>query len=645
VKFKHSLPYQSKNHSMKQIKLLISAALITGAGLSAVPANAQKTDKPDFTYDLGGKIEFMKVTDAGVLLVTGSNGLAGIAPGATEPHFVFKEYGKVKQEELEFVPFSPYLIINEGGAAAAFGGTKKTVIDIITGKIMFATEENGWKQVATADIFLPQNKLVIVGNRSRAEKDALAVGIYDLASGNQESFAVLDPDAGKVRSGGSVPLSSGKPYLMEGAVLVPTTKKLLCVDTGNGSIRWSAEIDKATWMSADKTGKEIYAFEERANGDTRIHKVSDSGQLLWNEERKIRGKISRFEILPQGIAIVSEVDNSGKSGIAKLASGASESKIGFLSASSGADLWEKAPATKGYVQHFLVQDDGILFGVNSGGINKISFDGQPLFKKPLSTGPNIHIMTTTPHGLIYITDTDADILNLTSGESIWNKPIKYKKAAAVASAYDKDRKRYLISTGEELLSIDENTGNVETISSFEFGGKEAPDNLEVRDNGLLLSSDQNVMMLDFDGRKKFHEHYKAPGASTFTKISSGVLGVASLAMASAAGFRAGANSGLGGATNSYGRQMEIYQEGFSDIASASFSAMSKRYSATSATKDAQFILTNLDSGVGLIKVNKDTGKADKEILLKDKKPVYEVDEFGGMLYYQSGSSTISAFKL
>ena len=84
---------------------------------------------------------------------------------------------------------------------------------------------------------------------------------------------------------------------------------------------------------------------------------------------------------------------------------------------------------------------------------------------------------------------------------------------------------------------------------------------------------------------------------------------------------------------------------FASIGSASFDYMSKRFKATSATENAQFILTKLDDGVGLVKINKDTGSKEKEIILKDKKPVYEVDDYGGVLYYQADNSTIQAFDL
>ena len=84
---------------------------------------------------------------------------------------------------------------------------------------------------------------------------------------------------------------------------------------------------------------------------------------------------------------------------------------------------------------------------------------------------------------------------------------------------------------------------------------------------------------------------------------------------------------------------------FASIGDASFQMMSKRFKATAATENSQFILTKLDAGVGLVKVNKDTGKVDKEIVLKDKKPEYQVDEIAGVLYYKADDKTIYAYNL
>jgi hypothetical protein len=592
---------------------------------------------PDFTYKLGGKITFMKLTDAGVLVVANGDGLVGIKPGASQPHFNFTNYGKVKPEEMDFIPMSPYLVVSQGGFMTA----KKSVIDFVSGKKMFGTEDNGWKFTNRCDVMLPQNKLVVLGSR---KSGAMAIGLYDLATGKEESLIELN-DPKKVGSMASIPQFSGRPAIIGNGLLVPTTKNLIQVNTQTGKIDWTTKTDDITWVVADESGTEIYCFEERPNGDTKIFKVSNKGEILWKEGQKLKGKVVNFQILPQGLAVVSNVDNSGKSGIAKIAASASESKIMMLSAKDGEDLWEKAPKTKGYVQHFYVMEDGILFGIQEGGINKISFGGTPLFKKPLKTGENIHTMAMTPKGMIYITDSDANIIDLKTGESIWNKPIQYKKAKAVSSTYDKKNKRYLISTGEEMIAIDENSGDVSTFANYKFNEKEFPGSLTARDGGLLLTSSQNVMMLNFDGSQKFHEYYKSPGKSTAGKIFAGVMGVASAAVATSAAITAGANKNSLGDYNSYGQRAKIVQDGFSDIASVSFAEMSKRFKATSATENYQYILTMLDSGVGLVKINKDNGNKEKEVLLKDKKPEYEVDEIGGMLYYQKDGSTIYAFDL
>ncbi len=606
---------------------------------------------PDLKYNFGGKVEKMTLTDAGVLLVNGSEGLAGVRPGASTPHFNFVEYGKIKEEEMELVPLSPYVVVTQGGKSqipgTIFANSKRTVIDVITGEKVFVTEENGWKQIAQLKIFTDRNKLVVVGNREKSEGETLAVGVYDLATGKREGFANLDPNSGKVRSAAAVPMSTGAPFLLGDKVFVPTSKNVVCADISSGTILWEAEVKNLSSMVADQTGTEIYGFENRQNGDTRIYKFSKDGQPLWKDERKISGSISRFQILPEGLAIVSDVFKGGSSLVSQIG-GSGESKIAFLNASNGEDLWSKAPKTKGYVQHFYVMDDGILFGIQEGGINKIKFDGTPLFKKPIDTGANIHTMATTPQGMIYITDTDANIIDLNTGDSKWKKGIQYKKAVSVTSAYDEGSGRYLISTGEEILAIDENTGDLSTFAKVNFGGKESPYTMGARSSGIYLASDQNMSLLGSGGKETYHVFHKAPGQSTFAKIALGALTVASATVSAAAASQSTYVYSIGNYSSAEAmraNQNAKAAESFSNIASISYAEMTKRFKATMATANSQFILTDLSDGVGLVKVDKDSGKTEKEIVLKDKKPVYTVDEYEGYLYYLSGSSEISAYNL
>lgn len=617
---------------MKELINTLKNMLIVALVLSTTIAYAQRAETPDYQYDLGGKIDYMTLTDAGVLLIAHGDGLAGIKPGQEGLVFNFDDYGKVKQEELFVVPKTPYVMVGQTG----FGGisTKQSVIDFVSGKRIFDTKSNGWKAAQRPTLIMPQNKLIVSGQRTAKEKYTQAIGIYNMETGAEEKLFAL--------KGANV--LSGSPKIINGGIILPTAKGVYRIDAETGAESWMLDLKNVTYVYPAEDGKSMYAAVLKGKNHE-VHKISENGTKLWADGKKLKGKVSNFQITDKGLALVSNVAPSGKKGLGKLASAKPQSHISFLSASNGEDLWEKAPKTKGYVQHFYVMEDGILFGIQSGGINKISFDGNPLFKKPLKTGENIHTMALTKQGMIYITDSDANIINLDTGESIWSKPIKYKRAKAVCSTYDESHKRYLISTGNELVAIDEDSGDISTLATYKFEEKESPTNIEVRKNGLLLTSDQNMMMLDFEGSESFHEYFRSPGKSALAIVALSALALSSTAMMADASFQAGANRNAIGQYNSYGAQKQREADAFQAIATASFNEMSKRFRATSATENAQFILTKLDEGAGLIKINKDTGLAEKEIILKNKKPEYEVDEFGGYLYYQAKGNIIYSYNL
>lgn len=598
---------------------------------------AQKAEQPDFHYDTGAKINEMSLTQGGTMVVATNDGLVGIKPGSNELLFNFTDYGRVKPEELTFVPNAPYVIVAQGGFANLTA--KKSVIDYMSGQVLFNTESNGWKIAYSCDVMMPQNKLVVTGQRRSEEKYATAVAVYDLNTGKEDyKFYLGNP--GKVTVGAGMQ-PSGRPLLLKDHLIIPTTKGLLAKKAQTGETLWQNDMKDINWMVVDATEKEIYAFESVNQGkNTRIHKVGVTGAELWPDDQKVKGQVVNFQILPKGIAVVSNQSDGGSNSVF---AAKNESNIAFMSATNGEDLWEKAPKTKGYVQHFYVMEDGILFGIYQGGINKISFDGQTLFKKPLKTGENILTMAHTPQGLIYITSEDANIVDLKTGEQVWDKPLKYKRAEAISSTLDKKNNRYLISADETLYAVDAASGEVSTLAESKFDGKEVPSHVEIRDGGILLTSDQNMHLMDWNGGNQWKEYYRAPGKSAMGAILAGVTAVATAAAATAA-----ANSSMQNKLAGYDSKSEreaALAGGLAAASGASISEMLKRFKATSATQNDQFILTKLDDGVGLVKINKDTGAMEKEIVLKDKQPEYIVDEIGGILYYKADNNSIFAYDL
>lgn len=632
---------------LTQLKSVMMVVLLVGT----TSLFAQKAETPNQNYNLGAKINEMTLTVGGILVVATNDGLVGIKPTESQPVFVFNNFGKLKPEETDFIPNSPYIVVSQG-ADSKFAGltkTKRAVINYVSGKVIFNSETDNWNQIYTCNVVLPQNKLIVSGIQKEGdkfEKMTPKVAVYDLGSQKLDySFFLDKPGRVGIAKDFSV---TGTPLMLKDFLIIPTAQGLIA-KSNTGDDLWTTKIKGVNWMVADATEKEIYGFETTSNGkNTRIHKVGSNGAELWKDDRKVQGIVSNFQILPQGLAVVSNKSSGGSNSVF---AASDESEIAFLSASTGEDLWDKAPKTKGYVQHFYVQDDGILFGIQSGGINKISFDGKTLFKKPLKTGENIMVMADSPQGLIYITSEDANIVNLKTGEKVWDKPLKYKRASSVASTFDKANNRYLIAADGKIMAIDANSGNVNDFATCDFDEKEDPNHMEIRDNGVFLSSSQNMSLVNFDGNENYHAYYKSPGRSTFGKIVGGALAVASTAMAVSMSARAGANrTGFGGTNdlssyNDYGKEAKRAADMFSSISSASFEYLATRFKATAATENAQFILTKLDEGVGLVKVNKDSGNVDKQIVLKDKKPEYEVDELGGFLFYKANDETIYAYDL
>ena len=621
------------------MKTTLSHILFLGAMLlPAVTVFGQRAETPDFRYDTGAKINEMTLTQGGTMVVATNDGLVGIKPGSNELLFNFTDYGRVKPEELFFTPGAPYVIVGQVGFANLTA--KKAVIDYLSGKKLFSTEDNGWKAVMTCDVMMPQNKLVVSGQRRSEEKYAMQVAVYDLNTGNEDyRFNLDEPGRVGIAKDYSV---TGKPLLLKNSLVIPTAQGLVAKKAQTGETLWDTKIKNVEWLTANASETYIYAFDTNDSySNTKIYKIGTNGEELWKDEAKVKGVVTNFEILSQGLAVVSNTYNEGKSILA----GRSESKIAMLNAANGEDLWEKAPKTKGYVQHFYIMEDGILFGIHEGGINKISFDGNTLFKKPLKTGENILTMAETPQGLIYITSEDANIVNLKTGEQVWNKPLKYKRANAVSSTYDSKDSRYLISADDELFAVDANSGAVSTLAESKFDGKEDPTFVEMREGGILLTSDQNLMLLNGEGKQNWHEYYRAPGKSALGAIIAGVAAVATATTAMASYNAANQNRNKLGSYTDRGQRYADFGDGMAAASGASVAEMLKRFKATAATENAQFILTKLDDGVGLVKINKDTGAMEKEIVLKDKNPEYQVDDFGGILYYKADNNSIFAYDL
>ncbi|NJN50236.1 MAG: hypothetical protein HC798_03490, partial [Polaribacter sp.] len=287
---------------------------------------------------------------------------------------------------------------------------------------------------------------------------------------------------------------------------------------------------------------------------------------------------------------------------------------------SGVNKWEKAVDIRGGI--FIAQPSttNLFYASHNGLMNSLDLiTGKTQLKKEIKTGPVFKNVVLLENDLaFYITGSDMGIANLKTGEFA-KEPTKFKKATNLISSYDDKNDRFVVSSGTELFFI-KTDGSTTKVMDIDFKENETPSKIEFRDNGILLGAKQNNLLVSYDGKLIYESYLKAPGQSLLGKIAMGAVTAALMSQS--------VNQNMA----------KNYKDArySANAATGMLGEMNKRFSATKDTKNFLYVLTKLDDGVGLVKLNKEDGKKISELILKDKKPEYEVDDQFGILYFKNG---------
>jgi len=225
------------------------------------------------------------------------------------------------------------------------------------------------------------------------------------------------------------------------------------------------------------------------------------------------------------------------------------------------------------------------------------------------------------------------------------------------SGDNKNGKIGYVYANNTIYQLDFEKGDLnEWVTDIKFDGKEDPSSLQVRENGVLLTSDQNLRLYSFDGKQQWHNYQQAPGRTMTGKMLSGLGGLASSVMAAQ---QAATAAQLSYAKGYYGstdpsldnsiKNANANASNFAGAAASSFASISKRFKATREANNCMAILTNFgnsnmakDAGVAM--VNKTDGKEIRKMVFGDKKdPDYKLDELGRVVYYRSGGKELQGF--
>lgn len=248
-------------------------------------------------------------------------------------------------------------------------------------------------------------------------------------------------------------------------------------------------------------------------------------------------------------------------------------------------------------------------------------------KKGGKTG-KVLSMFVTKDGVLALTPKGLQLVDKSSGNLVWKKPIKIKNA--IESILLQDENDFFAISKGSIIKIDVANKSTKTLTEkIKFSGKESFSSLEIIDDLIILSASQNVAAFNKNTGKKIHHTYlKAPGSSLLAITQNLVLATVAVA--------ATQNSKNINSSNSSGSY--TYH-------SYTPAVMKSGGSASETSGDIMYISTKFKDadakGFGIAKVNKKTGEIVEKIVIGDRDPVYAINHNKGKFFYKSDKKTLA----
>lgn len=228
-------------------------------------------------------------------------------------------------------------------------------------------------------------------------------------------------------------------------------------------------------------------------------------------------------------------------------------------------------------------------------------------------------------GVVVRTPKGIQLIDKETGMTKWDKPIKVKGSKGLL--VNNEGTFYVVSKNSiEKIDISKRTS--ETLAEkIKFEGDDSFSSLELINGVVVLSGSQNVIGINKEsGEMLFTTYYKAPGAS-FKTIAQNIA-LAGIAMT--ATYNSYDNNSRAGNKTYYQYTPAMRSNG----GTGSTEGANNLYIKTK-FKDAE------TKGTGIAKVNKETGETTNKLVLENKEPIYVVDENSGVIFFNSGKTSLT----
>lgn len=642
----------------------------------------------DWTKNFSSKINWYQISDAGTLVVATKDGLYGISPVDGSEIWKNDDIENIQESNYDPIEGTPYSAISKTGLMKSVNN----IVDVVTGKIIANSKDLGLAAVSKRIYLMKSNQVLFYGT-SKTGKPTLM--LVDLSTGQKKW------EQEKLFSKNSEQIVSEAGETADG-IFIATNKNIYKLNKATGEsiyeismksdlpvappaeekkglggmFSMGKSIDKAAGQMATLTSADFFQHGDPTiiyfwNQDILTAFNVPDGKEVWkrvdlpspvaNILFDSRGMLVATAEKTQGDVEKANKGGGGLIGKIKKSSAGKKNRATLLcfDMATGAEKWNSDVDLQGDVVAYKLNGNRLILATaRDQGTNYISLvdldAGKSITKKALSIKGTVLDLQIVPQGLYFRTTDQINILDLETGEKTWKKGFAVKNC----SGQNLDAKTGFVFANSTVYKVDFEKGDMnEWVTGINFDGKEEPTGLQVRENGILLTSDQNVRLYDYSGKQVFHTYEQPPGRTMAGKLVSGLGALTSAAisaqqMAQSAqmSYSKGYYGSTDAATDNSIKNANTNASNFAGAAVESFKSISKRFNATKQANNFMAMLTNFGGSntakdAGVMMIDKTDGKEIKKIILGDKKdPDYKLDELGRVVYYKANGSEISGFR-
>ncbi len=572
-----------------------------GAAPSALAANSAKQL---WTTKLPGEAKWHKLTELGTLLVGTDDAIVSFDPDTGKQLWTKAEYKKTNPRNAVDVLGTPLLICNTYDGMMNSKVTF-TAIDYFSGEQRWATPQILGQYLDTIPV--PAKNLVIFVVQTY---DGTDPGIYlkahDLETGAAKWSTKFTKSGGiplhlADNSGRWIPtmdLSGYHEPVFSGDEMYLGYLGVHCVDLASGAIKWGVEFPpaakglKKTYAPLRIDGDRIYG----AGGGSVYAIDRKTGATIWKSDR-ISDYAGLFKARDN--AIVAQLEIVGGKIFSRYGGNFSDGKTAALREPLGVVVLDPADGKSLY--HFDKAKEGITNLVVVDSTKTVVF----------ADGANVYGIDTAA-----ATPVEA-----------FKMPIEFKKKMGMAG---------VAKIG--LGALGGVTGLVKGAVAANKGLLDVPVAVNLNGGRVVVQGKQHLLGFDPVTKTSNWSLFYAAPSEAFANIAMFAVTAAAAVYGNA---QVAASGGLG--SSGYNQGVDTIHSNL-DRYNNYTEKLAKRAGGSKTTEAYSYVLTKVEKDIGIVGVNLTSGETDRQLVLKEKEPDYQVDEPANRIFHFAGKDSVVAYQ-